>query len=239
VEKLAVGGRRESKLKKELNELLEEHLATPESLFEKRKWLVSSEKKTAILLDASEFYGKLDVLNLREDARVRLAFQLALDTNKCAANVLRSEGRYGKFVKVSFGDIERAREITGARRMMKPAEYVDSQVSFLVKAGELNERKGGEVTKIAKETLARYEERKRNPISYPLAVSAVAVYNASYKAGSPMSAWTFKRILKVSQESMREVGDELIQIARPDEFAEWKRMKKDYRGPRESSFSVY
>lgn len=219
----------DKQIEKEFHLMLPDYLKTKSLANEDRRWLVDEKARLTIVLDATKFYkelkGKQHELHLSDEVRMALALQLAFDNNKYAVNVFRAEDEHGRRFKVKLEDIEAARRVTGVGKISSPKDYVDSQISFLVNCGELKKESSGEIARIAVETITKYEEAKRGSIRSPIVVSAVAIYHASYKAGSPINAPTLQSVLGVSRKSLFEVGDEVIQIARPDEFSEWKEMK--------------
>jgi hypothetical protein len=219
---LAVKGNN-AQLSKRFEELIQEHATFKKRPQEVGVLLISNEMRAALILDMSRFYGELEFMKFRNDARMLLALQLALDNNKCALNVLKGEGRYGKYAKVNITDIEKAREITGVKRIEKPAEYVDSHVSFLVKGGALEKERESKVAETAKWILEKYEEKKgKEPISNPLSASAAAVQWASFMEGRGGGTVAVSRILKISEPSLRDASDRLIEVIRPDDFEVWK-----------------
>ncbi|MCX6776054.1 MAG: hypothetical protein NT130_04375 [Candidatus Micrarchaeota archaeon] len=210
--------KKDEELGRRLNELIEDCLVS--STMGGPKWLVSKETRVAIIGDASKFYNKIEELGLTPKIRLMIAMQLSLDNNKCPVNL---SGRHDGH-RMRLNDIRRARDITEVGRVEKPAEYVDSLVSFLVNTDRLRKEKAGGVAEIAKETLARYEERKI-PISNPMTLSAAAVLYACCKEGVPMSAFIIGNTTGLGGQSIWEASDRLIEIARPDELFEFKAKK--------------
>lgn len=219
VEKLAQ--RETAELLKEFAGLVEKNLTVEKDPIERKVWLIGREMKIAIMVDALKFYDKLGPVTKDEGYRKLLALQLALDNNKCAVNVFRTEGAYGKDVRIRLRDLETAREITGVEKVRKPAEYVDSHASFLVKTGLLSEEEGRNVAKFAKKTLLEYENRKSNPIGTPINVSAAAVYYASYKVGTHLSIVDLEEIFGVTRQTLSPRSSELVEIAVSKDEAQW------------------
>jgi len=189
----------------------------------KSKWFVSKEKIAAIIGDASEFYKKIEKLGLNPKLQARVAMQLSLDNNKCPVDLLRGAHIWQT---VDPAEMQKARKMTGVGSIEKPAEYVDSAVSFLAESGWLDRKHEGEVAGIAKDTLSRYEKRKKTPVSDPMALSAAAVYHACYKAGRPVNEYVIGDIMGINAKSINDAIDRLIEVARPVELSEFRRMKK-------------
>ena len=205
---------------KAFDELLEKHL---KSYHEgKSKLFVSKEKIAAIIGDASEFYKKIEKLGLNPKLQARVAMQLSLDNNKLPVDL--SKGAH-IWQTVDPAEMQKARKMTEVKSIEKPVEYIDSAVSFLVESGWLGRKHEREVAEIAKDTLARYEKRRR-PFSDPMTLSAAAVLHACCKEGVPMSAFIIGKIVGMGGQTIWEVSDRLIEIARPDEHARVKQIKE-------------
>jgi hypothetical protein len=218
VEKL-VDKEERAELRKEVAELVEKHLTVTTK--ERRIWLVSKEMKAAIMGDTLEFYDKLKPLTHYKDYRMLLALQFSLDNNKCAVNMIKSEGGHMQDAKVRIRDIEIGRDMTNVKKIDKPAEYVDSHVSFLIRTGLLNEEEGKKIAKIANDTLFEYDNKKSKPIGTPIDVSAAAVYYAAYKGGKPLSIMDLEYIFNVSRQTLSPRSNELVEIAISKDEALW------------------
>lgn len=210
--------KQKAEVEEQVSELLSSHFKYG------NKWIISNEMRTALSIDSYRFYEKLGELKLDKNARLLLAVEMSLDNNKCAVNAL-SWKINDEYVKIEFGDIQKAREITGIKRV-KPAEYVDSLVSMLVRSPsvKLDEKKSKEINEIAKETLAMYGERKKSTAT-PVFISAAAVYYASFKVDNPIFSEMFGVILGMSERTVRNISEDLVRVTRPEEFSEWKKRK--------------
>ena len=192
------------------------------------EWIISDEMRTALSIDSYHFYDKLGMLKVDKDVRLLLAVQMSLDNNKCPVNAIgwgNSDTIIGYNVDMGFGNIQKARELTGVVRP-RAEEYVDSFVSMLVRKPHngLDEMNTKEVAEIAKETLEMYQRKKRITTS-PIALSAAAVYHAGVKAGSQVTEKSVINITRVSESSFITAIADLLETARPDEVHDWYQRK--------------
>jgi len=188
----------------------------------KSKLFVSKEKIAAIIGDASEFYRKIEKLGLNPKLQARVAMQLSLDYNKCPVDLFRDAHMWQT---VDLADMQKARKMTGVGSIEKPTEYIDSAVSFLVESGWLDRKQEGKVAGIAKETLARYEKRRR-PFSDPMTLSAAAVFYASCKTDKPVNAYVIGDIMGITEKSIHDASNRLMEIAWPNEHSQISQIKK-------------
>lgn len=191
----------------------------PNSLRWKTKiWLVDDAKKMTLVKDALRFYHDIGGMHLQPEVRKAAALQLSFENNKVARTM--------ESIRHVSEAVSKAREHAEVRRM-DVTECIDSQLDFIIKAGILDKVEASKLSKVAKEAVERYAE-KTKPVSIgsPITMSAAAIYYASYKIGKRITQKNLEPIVDVSNLTIRNRSDELVQVAFPEEFEEWKALKQ-------------
>jgi hypothetical protein len=212
--------KRKAEVEEQISELLSSHFKHGGA------WVIDEADRLKLNHDAMKFHEDLETLGLKKKARLLLALQMAYDNNRIPFNVLELKNSFresdGNIPGIGVVEIHNARKATGVKKVEKPAEYLDSILSMLVKGGSLDEDKADDVKRIARETLERYEEKKSR-ISYScIYLSAAAVYHAAFKAGNPLTFPQMGEITGKNRNPLSAITTQLVQLTRPEEFDAWR-----------------